>query len=208
SGLPYVLDLKPPIKWLSSQETNLNQSFPFTDLNSETPDQFVVRTYPQFLWLPESIMPLNLSSRINLGRCFILSLTARASANKYHIKLPEILDNNGGAGEIEETMMWFALSQVKSNVEDQAKCEWTRSNSSENGAHSSHLIETPIWMNNDWRLRWIRRMGQHKAQIQILLYFLILSLPGPQPSHPESPEMSSIKCRKRPQKKIAPVATP
>ncbi|KAF9044677.1 hypothetical protein BDP27DRAFT_1520849 [Rhodocollybia butyracea] len=68
-------------------------------------------------------MPLNLTSRINLGRCFIHSLTARASANKYHIELPEILDNNGGAGEIEETMMWFALSQVKSNVEDQAERE-------------------------------------------------------------------------------------
>ncbi|KAF9058444.1 hypothetical protein BDP27DRAFT_1139573, partial [Rhodocollybia butyracea] len=194
SGLPYVLDLKPPIKWLSSQETNLNQSCPFTDLNSETPDQFIVRTYPQFLWLPEvnllessqcrlltafqSIMPLNLTSCINLGRCFILSLTAHASTNKYHVELPEILDNDGSAGEIEETMMWFALSQVKSNVEGQAERKRMCSNSSENGSHSSHLIETPIWMNNDWRLRWIRRMGRRKAQIQILLYFLILWLPG------------------------------
>lgn len=59
-------------------------------------------------------------------------------------------------------MMWFALSQVKSNVEDQAERERTRSSGSENGAHSSHLIETPIWMNNDWRLRWTRRMERRE----------------------------------------------
>ncbi|KAF9059990.1 hypothetical protein BDP27DRAFT_1430620 [Rhodocollybia butyracea] len=97
---------------------------------------------------------------LEFDKSHLLSLTARASANKYHVELPEILDNDGGAGEIEETMMWFASSQVKSNVEDQAERERTRSNSSENGAHRSHLIETPIWMNNDWRLRWIRRMGR------------------------------------------------
>ncbi|KAF9058789.1 hypothetical protein BDP27DRAFT_1505328 [Rhodocollybia butyracea] len=142
-------------------------------------------------WEAEQIERNNkIHNALEFDKSHLLSLTARASANKYHVELPEILDNDGGAGEIEETMMWFALSQVKSNVEDQAERERTRSNGSENGAHRSHLIETPIWMNNDWRLRWIRRMGRREAQIQILLYFLILSLPGPQPLHPESPEMS------------------
>jgi hypothetical protein len=37
-------------------------------------------------------------------------LTARASANKYHVKLPRILSDGGGAREIEETIMWFALN--------------------------------------------------------------------------------------------------
>jgi len=40
-------------RWTTTQEKTIARDYPFTDLELETPDQFVVRTYLQFLWLPE-----------------------------------------------------------------------------------------------------------------------------------------------------------
>lgn len=40
-------------KWTATQEKGLNRDYPFTDLHLETPEQYVQRTYLQFLWLPE-----------------------------------------------------------------------------------------------------------------------------------------------------------
>ena len=48
-----------------------------------------------------------------------LLLTAHSSANKYHIELPQILIDDGGAGEMEETMMWYALTHEKADEETQ-----------------------------------------------------------------------------------------
>jgi hypothetical protein len=42
-----------------------------------------------------------------------LLLTPRAATRKYHVELPEILVQGCGAGEIEESMMWFALGYEK-----------------------------------------------------------------------------------------------
>lgn len=47
-----------------------------------------------------------------------------------------------------------------------------------------------------------------RVQIQILLHLLILSLPGPSPPPPQSPELSSVKRRKRPRKKTTSIPTP
>ncbi|KAG6918752.1 hypothetical protein DXG01_011943 [Tephrocybe rancida] len=99
--------------------------------------------------------------------------TARTASRKYHIELPQILSDGGGAGEIEETMMWYALSYEKADDD-----LWNR---------TSAIREGP-WEDEKWRTRWLERMERREFQIQILLYFLKLSLPGPPP-----PPLSPIK---------------
>lgn len=42
-----------------------------------------------------------------------LLLSVRATQDKYHHELPQILHDGGGAGELEETMMWYAWSREK-----------------------------------------------------------------------------------------------
>lgn len=42
-----------PQNWTASQEKLIAKDFPFSDIALETPDQYVARTYLQFLWLPE-----------------------------------------------------------------------------------------------------------------------------------------------------------
>jgi hypothetical protein len=44
--------------------------------------------------------------------------TSRATQDKYHKELLQILQDNGGAGEIEETMMWYAWSHEKVDGEE------------------------------------------------------------------------------------------
>ena len=57
-----------------------------------------------------------------------LLLTPRAATRKYHVELPEILVQGGGAGEIEESMMWFALSFEKvgedAGDDEKWKAQW------------------------------------------------------------------------------------
>lgn len=88
-----------------------------------------------------------------------LLLTARTAANKFQVELPQILDNGGGAGEIEETMMWFALNFEKGP--DESQNERTRSNTG--GSESSgHSMDSPLWMDEKWRSRWIGRMERRE----------------------------------------------
>ena len=51
--LLYAIHSTPHLKWTATQEKGLNCDYPFTDLHLETPEQYVQRTYLQFLWLPE-----------------------------------------------------------------------------------------------------------------------------------------------------------
>ncbi|KAK7049733.1 hypothetical protein VNI00_005764 [Paramarasmius palmivorus] len=113
--------------------------------------------------------------------------TPRSAANKYNVELPRILSDGGGAGEIEETMMWYVLSYEKGDKEYEA----IRDTSADGG----------IWEDEKWRKAWLQRLERREVQIQILLHLLILSLPGPPPPRPQSPEMSSVKRRKLPRKK-------
>lgn len=50
---PLTLLTSSNTKWTTTQEKTIARDYPFTDLHLETTDQFVVRTYLQFLWLPE-----------------------------------------------------------------------------------------------------------------------------------------------------------
>ncbi|KIJ67441.1 hypothetical protein HYDPIDRAFT_149035 [Hydnomerulius pinastri MD-312] len=169
-------------KWTVNQEKTINREYPFIDLHLESPDQFVVRTYLQFLWLPESIMPLHLlvpslervqdvpSRRQELPHPLHalldpLLLSTRTSAAKYHVELPQILADNGGAGEAEESMMWFALNHEKMG----------------NTGEEADLVnsEDAVMLEEKSRNTWFERLERREVQIQILLYCLKLSLPGP-----------------------------
>ncbi|KAK0444404.1 hypothetical protein EV421DRAFT_1890578 [Armillaria borealis] len=181
-----------PVNWSESHAKTLSKDYPFTDIANETPDMYVQRTYLQFLWLPESIMPLTLLIpsllRVNIASSSqptthplhvlisSLLLTSRSAASKYHTDLPQLLSDGGGDGEIEETMMWYALSHEKADESE--------------GQSRLGSVERAeeLWMNEKWRTKWLERMERREVLIQILLHLLILSLPGPPPPPPsESP---------------------
>ncbi|KAG1742001.1 hypothetical protein EDB19DRAFT_1907773 [Suillus lakei] len=177
-----VLHTPASLKWTAAQEKSLSRDYPFQDHDSADPALFVQRTYLHFLWLPQSIMPLSLfvSSLLRIQatpdvtedqphplHAFIepLLLSLRATANKYHNELPQILADGGGAGEAEENMMWYALGYEKTDA------------SAERSEHLNR--EDTVMLEDKWRSGWLERMEQREVQIQILLYFLKLSLPGP-----------------------------
>ncbi|RXW11993.1 hypothetical protein EST38_g13862 [Candolleomyces aberdarensis] len=88
-------------------------------------------------------------------------LTVLTVTNKYRKELLQILLNGGGAGEMEEGMMWFALSHEQAD-------------------------EQEPWLNVQWRDQWLDRLERREVQIQILLYYLKLSLPpAPTSSKPK-----------------------
>ncbi|KAF9469588.1 hypothetical protein BDZ94DRAFT_1303288 [Collybia nuda] len=195
-ALHHDLESSQRVGWTQTQEKTLAE-YPFVR-EEETNEQYVARTYLQFLWLPESIMPLNVlvPSFLRVGPLAMpnetphplheflkpLLLTARSASNKYHVELPQILEDGGGAGEIEETMMWYALNHEQADDE-----LW---------AQTSAAGEGP-WVDATWRTKWIERMERREFQIQILLYMLKLSLPGPHPP-PETPTKSRKRSRKEP----------
>ena len=78
-----------------------------------------------------------------------LLLSARSSSTKYHIELPQILADNGGAGEIEETMMWYAFNYEKAgNGEDGAEV-----GNSEDG----------LMMEEKWKNAWLERLEHREC---------------------------------------------
>ncbi|KAJ7065392.1 hypothetical protein C8F01DRAFT_1228746, partial [Mycena amicta] len=176
----------PRIAWTAAQEKSISHEYPL-NVKNEISDDYLARTYFQFLWLPESIMPLRLLlpalQRVNVhfdastthplhAKLERLLLTTRAVTNKYHAELPHILANGGGEGEEEESMMWYAVTHEKSEND----------------------LEEP-WLDDAWRTKWLDRMERREVQVQILLHLLKLSLPGPAPP-PDSSESPRKKRRK------------
>ena len=51
--LVYSLPTQPSVKWLATQERNLCKEFSYPDPAAETLEEYVSRTYLQFLWLPQ-----------------------------------------------------------------------------------------------------------------------------------------------------------
>ncbi|KAF9523620.1 hypothetical protein CPB83DRAFT_910555 [Crepidotus variabilis] len=185
-----------PIKWSEVQEKSISTNYPLEHL--EHLAAFVGRIYLQFLWLPESLLPLpNLVptlQRISLPgpsstsstphplHAFLDPLlnTTSLVSTKYHTELSQILEHGGGAGEMEETMMWYVVEHDKAT-------EASGGAGGENG----------IWTDEKWRKGYLERMEKREVQIQILLYLLKLSLPGPVP--PPSPTKST---RPKPKPKL------
>ncbi|SRR6266576_5130468 len=77
-----------------------------------------------------------------------LIMPPRAASSKYHVDLPQILADGGGAGEIEENMMWFALSFEKSEGLGQDA--------------SGGEEESEPWKDEKWRKTWLERMERRE----------------------------------------------
>ncbi|KAF7430645.1 hypothetical protein PC9H_006354 [Pleurotus ostreatus] len=200
----YLRQSSKPQNWTASQEKSIAKDFPFSDIALETPDQYVARTYLQFLWLPESIVPLEFLipaiQRVQVASTSTqhplhallepLLLTPRSVRNKYHVELSQILTDNGGAGEIEETTMWYVLNYEK----------FDHTTGSDDEARAS----------DTWRKSWLTRMERReyvvafcydqfvftmdRVLVQILLYMLKLTLPA-QPQPERSPKRRKRKGR-------------
>ena len=76
-----------------------------------------------------------------------LLLSTRSSANKYHTELPQILSDGGGAGEMEETMMWYALTHEKADEETQSSLP--------------ESADGP-WVIPKWRQKYLERMERRE----------------------------------------------
>ena len=74
--------------------------------------------------------------------------TARSASSKYHVELPQILDHGGGAGEIEEATMWYALNYEQADDE-----LWARTSATGEGP----------WVDENWRVKWIDRMERRES---------------------------------------------
>ncbi|KAH9895650.1 DNA replication regulator SLD3-domain-containing protein [Cubamyces lactineus] len=177
----YTIPTNCAVKWLATQERHLNKELPYTDSATETPEEYVSRTYLQFLWLPQSIMQLqflipallrvehaspSLPSTSQAPPSHPLHtllqpilLTSRASSQKYHGRISQLLAEEHEPDDQEEEYMWYAYQKDKTvDVEVQE------------GQDEYDLYE---------RLKkaWLERMERREVQIQILLHFLLLSLP-------------------------------
>ncbi|CCL99511.1 uncharacterized protein FIBRA_01529 [Fibroporia radiculosa] len=176
------LPLESPVKWTAAQERSINKDHPLNSLNSsETPKDYVMRTYLQFLWLPKSVAPLRLLVpallRVTTWIQTIsnptfypshplhdalrpLLLAPRDAAEKYHVRINQIIDDDAEGGNLQENMMWFAY---KNEMLD------------EDEAHSN---ESQFDLEERWKNRWLSGMEQREVQIQIILHLLLLSLPS------------------------------
>jgi hypothetical protein len=72
-------------------------------------------------------------------------MPVRAVSNKYNTELPAILVEGGGAGEIEEAMMWYALNHEKVDPSVNA------------GDQSAEP-----WLDAAWKKAWIQKMERRE----------------------------------------------
>ncbi|KAI5888820.1 uncharacterized protein SCHCODRAFT_02602164 [Schizophyllum commune H4-8] len=214
--LRYALSAGDNIAWTATQEKQILKDVPWNDIGqsdeqagqednqvkqktrgeSLDAESFIARTYLQYLWLPESIMPLHgflhALRRITYAspddnntphplHALIepLLLTARSAAHKYHTELTAILAEGGGAGEAEEAMMWFAYEHEKHEAASSGQASGGQQHRS--SSQQSNNPEPNEDADAQWQTRWLNRMERREAQIQILLYLFKLSLP-PSPS--------------------------
>ncbi|KZT03710.1 uncharacterized protein LAESUDRAFT_659197 [Laetiporus sulphureus 93-53] len=197
----YVLSVDCPVKWTAAQGRSVSNDYPFADIQASTSAEFVQRRYLDFLWLPESISPLrcliptllraadqtpSTSEKHPLhGLLQPILLTPRLASQKYHSRISQILEDDSGTGDVEENMIWFALKYEKADEEEAA------------------AAQGDFDADDRWKHEWLARMERREVQIQILLHFLLLSLPGaPKPpveltATELSPHLSSPKKRKR-----------
>jgi hypothetical protein len=87
-----------------------------------------------------------------------LLLTTRSTSNKYHYELPQILQDGGGAGEMEETMMWYALNYEKVPDEDSTIVR----------PNAPDSTEGP-WADESWRGSWLERMERRECALSPFL---------------------------------------
>ena len=88
-----------------------------------------------------------------------LLLTPRHTSNKYHTELPQILADGGGVGEMEETMMWYAVTHEKAG----------------NGDGNLVLPEDADgpWVDGKWKDAYLDRMERREC---VFFSFLVVIL--------------------------------
>ncbi|GBE85994.1 hypothetical protein SCP_0805180 [Sparassis crispa] len=128
-----------------------------------------------------------------------LLLTPRSSSEKYQSHICQILADDGGAGDAEETMMWYALRYEKMDDERSAKLSDD---------------QAPDADEEKWRHTWLGGMERREVQIQILLHLLLLSQSGPsqpgevEPVRAEIPVQLMLSPSKRKRKQRDPSLRP
>ncbi len=70
--------------------------------------------------------------------------TTRTISNKYHVELVQILQDGGGDGELEESVMWYALHHEKTG-----------------GREPTGRCQDP-WTNEKWRQDWLERLERRE----------------------------------------------
>lgn len=74
-----------------------------------------------------------------------LLLNPKGVSSKYHTELPRILLDGGGAGEMEETMMWYAVTHEKTD-----------------GVELSEDSDG-VWMDEKWRENYLEKMERREC---------------------------------------------
>jgi hypothetical protein len=144
--------------------------------------EFVIRRYLEALWLPEvSYRPQLLVGTLLTSRQSLINLTllvsslrqvpshsipdsifpllksARETQNKYHQELPKILAEQGGGGEVEESMMWYAWSHEKYAAPEGVDAE----------EHE-----------RQWRNKWLDKLEKRESVIHLKLVFRLTTFTG------------------------------
>jgi len=86
-----------------------------------------------------------------------LLLTTRLVSKKYHTELAQILTNGGGAGEMEEAMMWYVVEHEKMLGDDSQQL----GGSSSPYKHGEGGDDGP-WTNEAWRKKYLERMEKRE----------------------------------------------
>jgi hypothetical protein len=84
--------------------------------------------------------------------------TVRSASNKYHVELPQILADEGGAGEMEEEMMWYALNHEKGD----------------GGEDGISLNGSNLWTNDKWKSKWLQRL-ERREYVSLSFFWLFSS---------------------------------
>ncbi|KAH9847756.1 DNA replication regulator SLD3-domain-containing protein [Lenzites betulinus] len=129
-------------------------------------------------------------------------LTSRASSQKYSSRVPQLITEESDPVHTEDEYVWEAYSKDKTSEADVPEGQ------DEDEAHDRQ------------KHAWLQRMERREVQIQILLHFLLLTLPGhgasssaealPDPtfSLPLPPPLSPSKSKKRKHRERGTAQTP
>ncbi|KAH9923542.1 uncharacterized protein B0H18DRAFT_1179302, partial [Fomitopsis serialis] len=185
----YSLSAECPVKWTIAQERALNDEVVcYDEEHSITGAAIYARqVYLRFLWFPESIVPLRalVASLLRIqspttSPCSSsgvpshplhdllrpLLLTPRSTSQKYHSRINRLIEDDRHSEDNEEQMLWLAYRNAKGDAELEQQTQ------DASGAVSMFDAEEA------WKDRWLARMEQREVQVQIILHFLLLSLPG------------------------------
>ncbi|KAF9509966.1 hypothetical protein BS47DRAFT_108863 [Hydnum rufescens UP504] len=166
--LPYKLSSECPAPWPATMTFPVASSYPFLTASSDdSPNDFVVRCYLETLWLPEAICSLHhlvpslrrvapdspTSPHPLPPLVTPLLLTVRDITVKYRVDLPRVIQAGEGDGQLDDAIMSFSWAHER------------RDDTRDGGD------------DDKWTKRWLQRLERRETLIQVLLHFLMLSLP-------------------------------